>query len=101
MTRAASIVKASKSTAGAVVAGACELDAWMLVNRARASVIRLVHYPVPIHRQRAFVDVRLREGALPIAERLARQVLSLPLRPSNSATQQSHVARTLRAATTA
>jgi len=38
-----------------------------------------VHYPVPPHRQLAFAD--LPRGPLPVAERLAREVLSLPIGP--------------------
>jgi dTDP-3-amino-3,4,6-trideoxy-alpha-D-glucose transaminase len=57
----------------------------------RASGIEtLVHYPVPPHRQGAYAH--LREGALPIAERLADEVLSLPLWPQMSAQVQERVA---------
>lgn len=41
----------------------------------------LVHYPIPPHRQQAYADLRLGEGSLPIAERLAGEVLSLPIGP--------------------
>jgi dTDP-4-amino-4,6-dideoxygalactose transaminase len=39
----------------------------------------LVHYPIACHRQRAYAGPRW--PALPIAERLAAQVLSLPMAP--------------------
>jgi dTDP-3-amino-3,4,6-trideoxy-alpha-D-glucose transaminase len=64
---------------------------------AEAGVETLVHYPVAAHLQRAFADLRLREGALPVAERLAQEVLSLPLWPQIAAAQQAHVAAALRA----
>jgi dTDP-4-amino-4,6-dideoxygalactose transaminase len=39
-----------------------------------------IHYPIPIHQQEAFTEVhRGRPLSFPIAERLAAQVLSLPL----------------------
>ncbi len=38
-----------------------------------------VHYPVPLHRQRAYADLGLVAGDLPITERAAAEVLSLPL----------------------
>jgi dTDP-3-amino-3,4,6-trideoxy-alpha-D-glucose transaminase len=38
----------------------------------------LVHYPIPSHLQPAFAPAR---GSLPVSERLAREVLSLPLHP--------------------
>jgi dTDP-4-amino-4,6-dideoxygalactose transaminase len=41
----------------------------------------LIHYPRACHLQPAFADLGYGEGAFPIAEQLAREVLSLPLRP--------------------
>ncbi len=39
----------------------------------------LVHYPIPPHLQEAYRDLGMGEGDLPIAERLAREALSLPM----------------------
>ncbi len=41
----------------------------------------LIHYPVPIHLQEAYRELGYREGDLPITERCAKEVLSLPLYP--------------------
>lgn len=41
----------------------------------------LVHYPIPPHRQRAYAEVNLPHGSLPIAEGLANRVISLPIGP--------------------
>jgi dTDP-4-amino-4,6-dideoxygalactose transaminase len=40
-----------------------------------------IHYPTPIHLQPAFADLGYVEGDLPVTERLARRILSLPLFP--------------------
>jgi dTDP-3-amino-3,4,6-trideoxy-alpha-D-glucose transaminase len=40
-----------------------------------------VHYPVPLHLQPAFRDRRVKRGAMPVAERACREILSLPLWP--------------------
>jgi dTDP-4-amino-4,6-dideoxygalactose transaminase len=40
-----------------------------------------VHYPIPIHRMRAYTLLGYDEGSLPATERLAKEVLSLPLYP--------------------
>lgn len=44
-------------------------------------IATLVHYPIPCHLQPAFAQHGYRAGDLPIAEQLAREVLSLPLWP--------------------
>ncbi len=48
---------------------------------AQAGIQTLIHYPIPPHRQQAYAGLGLAEGALPIAERLAAEVLSLPMGP--------------------
>jgi dTDP-4-amino-4,6-dideoxygalactose transaminase len=39
-----------------------------------------IHYPVPIHRQTAYRDLGT-DKQFPIAERLAQEILSLPMYP--------------------
>lgn len=57
-----------------------------------------IHYPVPIHLTAAFDWLGYAEGVFPVAERAAREVLSLPLFPEITAEQQERVALVLRAA---
>lgn len=40
-----------------------------------------IHYPVPVHRQRLYVDLGYRDH-LPVAEQASDEVLSLPIHPS-------------------
>ncbi len=39
----------------------------------------LIHYPVPVHLQEAYRDLGYAPGALPVTERTAGEILSLPL----------------------
>jgi perosamine synthetase len=41
-----------------------------------------IYYPIPVHRQQAFVAMGLGDGAYPVTERLTEQVLSIPVHPS-------------------
>lgn len=47
----------------------------------KAGVQTLIHYPVPPHRQVAYDDLGLNKGSLPLAERYANELLSLPIGP--------------------
>lgn len=41
----------------------------------------LIHYPIPIHRQKAFVDKYGDSSNFPVADKLADRILSLPIYP--------------------
>jgi dTDP-4-amino-4,6-dideoxygalactose transaminase len=45
----------------------------------RAGVETAVHYPTPVHLEPAYGDLGYRQGDFPVAEQLAREVLSLPI----------------------
>src|ERR1700719_443812 len=40
-----------------------------------------VHYPIPIHLQKAYQDLGYKTGSLPISEKIAREFISLPMFP--------------------
>jgi len=50
-----------------------------------------IHYPVPLHLQRAYEGLGYQQGDLPIAERTASEIVSLPMFPQLTAEQQSRV----------
>ena len=51
-----------------------------------------VHYPVPIHLQEASAFLGYRQGDFPVTERLANEVVSLPMYPALTDTQVDTVA---------
>ena len=65
---------------------------------AEVGVQTLIHYPIPPHRQQAYADMGMAEGSLPIAERLAGEVLSLPIGPHLGMENAERVADAVRAA---
>ena len=48
---------------------------------AERGIASAVHYPFPIHRTGAYADLGMGPGSLPVAERLAEEILTLPLFP--------------------
>ncbi len=57
-----------------------------------------IHYPVPIHLTAAFAPLGYSQGAFPVAERTARELLSLPLFPEITTAQQERVVSVLTSA---
>jgi dTDP-4-amino-4,6-dideoxygalactose transaminase len=68
----------------------------VLAELARRGVHCGIHYPVPVHLQPAYRGLCYRDGAMPVAEGHARQVLSLPMFPELAECQIETVARELR-----
>jgi dTDP-4-amino-4,6-dideoxygalactose transaminase len=56
-----------------------------------------LHYPVPVHLQNCYREWGLREGSLPVTERVAAEIISLPLFPGLTAEQQERVAAAIEA----
>lgn len=50
-------------------------------NAEQVGVQTQVHYPIPPHLQKAYSCLGLGPGSFPVAERLARSILSLPIGP--------------------
>lgn len=55
-----------------------------------------VHYPIPVHLQKAYSFMGIRKGAFPIAEKVAGEILSIPMYPELSEEQMEYVSSTIR-----
>ncbi len=51
----------------------------LAISLRSAGIPTAIHYPVPLHRQVAYRSCPAAPGGLPVAEGLARQVISLPM----------------------
>lgn len=61
------------------------------------NVPAMIYYPVPLHQQKAYQDDRYQDGQFPIAERLAKEVMSLPMHSELDKEQLQKITDTLRA----
>jgi dTDP-4-amino-4,6-dideoxygalactose transaminase len=55
-----------------------------------------IHYPVPVHLQECYRSLGYQEGDFPVAERVARELLSLPMFPELTRAQIEQVAQVVR-----
>ncbi|HEY5925660.1 MAG TPA: DegT/DnrJ/EryC1/StrS family aminotransferase [Kofleriaceae bacterium] len=58
---------------------------------AEAGVATAIHYPTPIHLQRAFAHIGQGEGSCPVAERSVKEMISLPMFPDMTSAQVDRV----------
>lgn len=71
-------------------------DAWRAAL-TEAGVQTGVHYPIPVHLQPAYRDLGYHAGDFPVSERVAGEVLSLPMFPELTTEQIATIAGVLRA----
>jgi dTDP-4-amino-4,6-dideoxygalactose transaminase len=63
----------------------------MMEHLKKAGIGTGIHYPIPLHLQKAYVSLGYRAGDFPVTERVAREILSLPMFPQLGAEQQATV----------
>jgi dTDP-4-amino-4,6-dideoxygalactose transaminase len=55
-----------------------------------------IHYPIPIHLQKAYESLGLKEGSFPVSEKVANEILSLPMFPELTEEQIQYIASSIR-----
>ena len=58
---------------------------------AEAKIETGIHYPIPLHLQKAYVTFGYKKGDFPITEKIASEILSLPMFPQLQPSQQFQV----------
>ena len=61
----------------------------------KRGVATAIHYPVPVHLQKAYADLGHKPGSLPNTERASDRVFSMPLFPEMTNEQAEYAAKTL------
>ncbi len=68
-----------------------KLQAHLMANGIPA----MIYYPVPLHQQKAYEDERYPDGHFPVAETLAKEVLSLPMHTELDENQLAFIGATI------
>lgn len=55
-----------------------------------------LHYPIPLHLQKAYEHLGYKQGDFPISEMVANEILSLPMYPGLTESQQKQVVETIK-----
>jgi dTDP-4-amino-4,6-dideoxygalactose transaminase len=72
-------------------------DREALMNRLKEAGIGTgIHYPIPLHLQKAYGGLKYRAGDFPIAEKVSSEIMSLPMFPQLTAAQQARVEEQVR-----
>ena len=58
---------------------------------AEAGIGTGIHYPIPLHQQKAYQYLGYNTGDFPVTERVSREIVSLPMFPQLAASQQDQV----------
>lgn len=69
----------------------------LIEHLKRAGIGTGVHYPIPLHLQRAYSQLHYRTGEFPVAEKAASEVISLPMFPQLTREQQERIVSEIQA----
>ena len=63
----------------------------LMAHLGKAGIGTGIHYPIPLHLQKAYEGMNYKAGDFPVTERAARQIVSLPMFPNLTVDQQNRV----------
>jgi dTDP-4-amino-4,6-dideoxygalactose transaminase len=63
----------------------------MMKHLKKAGIGTGIHYPIPLHLQKAYAGMNYRRGDFPVTEKAAAEIVSLPMFPQLTAEQQGRV----------
>jgi dTDP-4-amino-4,6-dideoxygalactose transaminase/acetyltransferase-like isoleucine patch superfamily enzyme len=67
-------------------------DRVAMIDHLKAAAIGTgIHYPIPLHLQKAYGSLNYERGAFPVAEQVSAEIVSLPMFPQLTVEQQARV----------
>jgi dTDP-4-amino-4,6-dideoxygalactose transaminase len=65
----------------------------MMEHLRQAGIATGIHYPIPLHMQKAYDYLNYRQGEFPVAEKVSLEIVSLPMFPHLQSGEQARVVR--------
>jgi dTDP-4-amino-4,6-dideoxygalactose transaminase len=65
----------------------------LMAHLGKAGIGSGIHYPIPLHRQRAYEGLGYKAGDFPVSEKIAAEIVSLPMFPNLTNEQQERVVK--------
>ncbi len=63
----------------------------VMAGMKKKNIDVLIHYPIPLHLQKAYEELGYQKGDFPVAEKVADEILSLPMFPHLTRSQVKYV----------
>jgi len=63
----------------------------LMAHLGKAGIGTGIHYPIPLHLQKAYVALGYKRGDFPVTERVSAEIVSLPMFPQLTGPQQAKV----------
>jgi dTDP-4-amino-4,6-dideoxygalactose transaminase len=63
----------------------------LMAHLGKSGIGTGIHYPIPLHRQKAYEALGYKAGDFPACEKIAEEIVSLPMYPQLAASQQARV----------
>jgi dTDP-4-amino-4,6-dideoxygalactose transaminase len=63
----------------------------LMAHLGKAGIGSGIHYPIPLHRQKAYEALGYKAGDFPVTEKVASEIVSLPMFPNLTSEQQGRV----------
>jgi len=63
----------------------------MMLHLKQAGIGTGIHYPIPLHLQKAYISLSYQQGDFPVSEGVTPEILSLPMFPNLMSEQQERV----------
>ena len=68
----------------------------LMSSLAKRGVATKIHYPIPLHLQKAAENLKYKRGDFPVAERQSERIMSLPIYPELTDSEIEYVVKSIK-----